>query len=80
MARRASFTSPEDGGRHASFTGISRPDMADVDLFSDVDDDELRALGLPTTTWTPPPQPPHTAPLVVNFEHHMRARTNYLAC
>ena len=51
MARRASFTSPEDGGRHASFTGVSRPDMADGDLFSDVDDDELRALGLiPTTT------------------------------
>ena len=46
MARRASFTSPEDGGRHASFTGVSRPDMADGDLFSDVDDDELRALGL----------------------------------
>ena len=77
MARRASFTSPEDGGRHASFTGVSRPDMADGDLFSDVDDDELRALGLiPTTT----PPPPHTVPLVVNFEHHMRAHTNYLAC
>ena len=51
--------------------------MADGDLFSDVDDDELRALGLiPTTT----PPPPHTVPLEVNFEHHMRAHTNYLAC
>ena len=47
-ARRASlsFTSPDDGGRRASFTGISRPDVDDVDLFSDVDDDELHALGL----------------------------------
>ena len=53
--------------------------MADGDLFSDVDDDELRALGLIPTT-TPPPGPPHTVPLVVNFEHHMRAHTNYLAC